>query len=165
MPIMSSHPSITESQRFAHRLRLIMRAAGHPLSPTLVANEFNLRYWGEGITVHAARNWLNGISLPKSDKLRVLALWLQVKPQDLLFGTESKPAAMGVEEPTEHDASTLADDYMLEKYLALPHDYQRMVREIVAALHLMMQQDKLTAQTYTSPDAGHAANTPGHASG
>jgi hypothetical protein len=146
-----SHRSPSESQRFAHRLRLILRAAGYPLSPTLVANEFNLRYWGEGITVHAARNWLNGISLPKSDKLRVLAFWLQVKPQDLLFGSEARPVVMGVEEQLEHDASSLADDYMLEKYRVLPHDYQRMVREIVAALHVMMVQDKLVAQAYTTP--------------
>ncbi len=156
---MSQHFS-TESQRFAHRLRLIMRAAGHPLSPTLVANEFNLRYWGDGITVHAARNWLNGISLPKSDKLRVLAMWLQVKPQDLLFGLDAKPAMMGVEERPEHTALTLADEYMLEKYRALSHDYQRMVKELVAALHLLMQQDKLAGQPIGTHEAGTSAGTP-----
>jgi hypothetical protein len=156
---MSQHFS-TESQRFAHRLRLIMRAAGHPLSPTLVANEFNLRYWGEGITVHAARNWLNGISLPKSDKLRVLAMWLQVKPQDLLFGLDAKPAMMGVEERAEHSALTLADEYMLEKYRSLSHDYQRMVKELVSALHLLMQHDKLAGQPNVAPESGTTPTSP-----
>ena len=156
---MSQHFS-TESQRFAHRLRLIMRAAGHPLSPTLVANEFNLRYWGDGITVHAARNWLNGISLPKSDKLRVLAMWLQVKPQDLLFGLDAKPAMMGVEERPEHNALTLADEYMLEKYHALSHDYQRMVKEMVAALYVLMQQDSQAAQSQGTHEVGTTPMTP-----
>jgi hypothetical protein len=150
----------SESQLFAHRLRLIMRAAGYPLSPTLVANEFNLRYWGDGITVHAARNWLNGISLPKSDKLRVLAFWLQVKPQDLLFGVDATPVAMGVEERIEHDASTLADDNMLEKYQALTHDHQRMVRELVAALHLSMRHDHYAAQTYGASNVESPPGTP-----
>lgn len=150
----------SESQRFAHRLRLIMRAAGYPLSPTLIANEFNLRYWGEGITVHAARNWLNGISLPKSDKLRVLAFWLQVKPQDLLFGSDVTPQAMTVEEHVQQDSASLADDYMLEKFRDLPHDYQRMVREIVAALHILMQQEKLTAKTLTAPEGDLPPNLP-----
>jgi hypothetical protein len=122
-------------------LRLIMREAGFPLSPTLLANEFNLRYWGDGITAHAARNWLNGVSLPKSDKLRVLALWLQVKPQDLLFGTDTHPLPMGVHESTGSGALSLADDAMLEKYHTLPHDHRRMVREIVAALHILGQRD------------------------
>ena len=137
-----------------------MRAAGHPLSPTLVANEFNLRYWGDGITVHAARNWLNGISLPKADKLRVLAFWLQVKPQDLLFGVDATPVAMGVEERIEQDASTLADDYMLEKYQALTHDHQRMVRELVAALHLMMLHDNDTGQAYGAPTVERPPGAP-----
>ena len=136
-----THPFETESQLFSSRLRSIMRDAGHPLSPTLVANEFNLRYWGEGITVHAARNWLNGVSLPKSDKLRVLALWLQVKPQDLLFGPDPKPVPFGVEENVDHEALSLADDNMLSKFRSLPYPYQRMVREIVAALHITTLQD------------------------
>ena len=138
---MSQHLS-TESQQFAQRLRTAMQAAGLPLSPTLVAHQFNLLYWGEGVTVHAARNWLNGTSLPKPDKLRVLAHWLQVKPQDLLFGLDPKPAILGVEEPSVHEVLSLADEFMLERYRELSYEYQRMVKELVAALHLMMLQDK-----------------------
>ena len=137
----------TESQLFSHRLRTIMREAGHPLSPTLVANEFNLRYWGEGITVHAARNWLNGVSLPKADKLRVLAVWLQVKPQDLLFGPDPKPIPMGVQENVDSEILTMADGNMLGKYRSLPYQYQRMVREIVAALHVTALQDNVAPAT------------------
>lgn len=146
-----THRLLTESQRFAQRLRLIMREAGLPLSPTLLANEFNLRYWGDGITAHAARNWLNGVSLPKSDKLRVLALWLQVRPQDLLFGMEATPTPMGVHEPPGLEMLSLADDAMLEKYHALPQDSRRMVREIVAALHVHRQHKHLVPAESASP--------------
>jgi hypothetical protein len=146
----------TESQLFSDRLRSIMREAGHPLSPTLVANEFNLRYWGEGITVHAARNWLNGVSLPKADKLRVLALWLQVKPQDLLFGPDPKPTPMGVEENVDQEGMSLADDNMLDKFRSLPYPYQRMVREIVAALYITALQDS----TMTVPPSAPSQDSP-----
>jgi transcriptional regulator with XRE-family HTH domain len=156
---MSQHLS-TESQQFAHRLRTVMQAAGLPLSPTLVAHQFNLLYWGEGVTVHAARNWLNGISLPKPDKLRVLAHWLQVKPQDLMFGLDPKPAIMGVEEPSVHEALSLADEFMLERYRELSYEYQRMVKELVAALHLMTLQDKSVVRS----NVPYASGTP-HATG
>lgn len=131
----------SESQRFALRLRSILREAGLPQSPTFLANEFNLCYWGNGITAHAARNWLNGISLPKADKLRALAMMLQVKPQDLLFGPGHAPMSMGIQESAGGGVLTLADATMLERYHALPHDHRRMVREIVAALHILRQQD------------------------
>jgi hypothetical protein len=138
---MTDRPS-SEAQRFALRLHSILREAGLPLSPTFLANAFNLCYWGDGITAHAARNWLNGISLPKADKLRALALMLQVNPQDLLFGPSHPPMAMGVEEHTGASILTLADATMLERYHALPHDHRRIVREIVAALHVLRQQDR-----------------------
>ncbi len=49
---------------------------------------------------------------------------------------------MGVEESAGYEELSLADEYMLERYRELTHDYQRMVRELVAALHLMVLHDK-----------------------
>ena len=65
---------IAESQAFSERLRKALEAAGVRPSPTLVANEFNLRHWGRSITPHTARNWLLGQALPTQDKLVVLGL-------------------------------------------------------------------------------------------
>ena len=150
----------SEATYFAHRLVRIMRDSGYRVSPSVLAHEFNLRHMGEGITVSAASNWLNGISLPKSDKLRVLAHWLQVKPQDLMFGLDPKPAIMGVEEPSVHEALSLAEEFMLERYRELSYEYQRMVKELVAALHLMTLQDKSVVRS----NVPYASGTP-HATG
>ena len=77
---------VSESQQFADRLRSALESAGVRASPTLVANAFNLRYHGRSITPHTARNWLLGKVMPTQDKLRVLAEWLQVSPDELRFG-------------------------------------------------------------------------------
>ena len=71
-----TQPYPKEPNKFADRLRAALTDAGIRVSATVVANEFNLRYWGEGISSHAARNWLMGVSVPKQDKLMVLSKWL-----------------------------------------------------------------------------------------
>ncbi|MBU3652943.1 MAG: hypothetical protein FGM44_07640 [Limnohabitans sp.] len=140
----------SDSEEFGHRLRLLMREAGFKASPTVLANEFNLLYWGEGITSHAARNWLNGVSLPKPDKLRVLADWLQVRPQYLMFGEEHVGHESRVSEDTPKDPSSVADDTMIHKYQALAHDHRRMVREVVAGLYLLRVQQREFIATETA---------------
>jgi hypothetical protein len=72
---------------------------------------FNLRYWGRSISIHAARNWLLGVSLPRQDKLRVLADWLRVSPEALLLGAApiTRAAATGAPAPG------LADQRMILK--------------------------------------------------
>ena len=76
----------TETEAFAQRLRRALEVCAVRVSPTVVANEFNFRYWGRSITPHTARNWLLGKSIPTQDKLRVLSDWLQVSPDELRFG-------------------------------------------------------------------------------
>ncbi len=127
-----------ESQAFSERLREALGALGVRASPTVVANEFNLRYWGRSVTAHTARNWLLGVSIPTQDKLRVLADWLQVNPEELRFGPLG--AAGRVAEPSgllkELD---MADREMLQRYLALPTAERKLVRDVVAAVHLAAQ--------------------------
>ena len=84
---MSKASQLIETSAFSERLRLALQGVGVRPSPTLVANEFNLRYWGKSITSHTARNWLLGKSIPTQDKLRVLADWLHVSPDELRYGT------------------------------------------------------------------------------
>ncbi len=137
---MIRRPKDTEAQQFSRRLRQAMKDAGYKLSPTVLANEFNLRYWGEGITAHAARNWLNGTSLPKPDKLRILADWLRVSPQELLFGPSLESSVYASRESSPGYTVSLADDSMLRKYRSLTQDHRRMIREIVAGLFCLDQQ-------------------------
>ena len=131
----------TETQAFAIRLRQALESCGVRLSPTVVANEFNLRYWGRSITPHTARNWLLGKAIPTQDKLRVLADWLQVGPDELRFGQAGLTPKVG--EGVDADgALSMVDREMLSRYLSLPLHYRKTVRDVVTALVLASQAQK-----------------------
>jgi transcriptional regulator with XRE-family HTH domain len=124
-----------ESEAFAERLRRALDGCGVRQSPTLVANEFNLRYWGRSITPHTARNWLLGKSIPTQDKLRVLADWLQVSPDELRFGRLG--GSVKTSAATADQASlSMADREMVSRYLGLDVNDRKTVREVVTALSL-----------------------------
>lgn len=82
MPKISS-----EREGFSSRLRQALKNAHHsPDSPTELARDFNVRFPGRPITVHAARKWLVGEAIPTQDKMRTLAEWLLVPVDWLRFG-------------------------------------------------------------------------------
>lgn len=124
---------VPESQAFSERLRKALEAMGVRPSPTVVANEFNLRYWGRSITPHTARNWLLGQALPTQDKLVVLAEWLQVSPDELRFGKTSSALRLADADP-EFEQLDMADREMIKRYLSLPKAERKTVREVVAAM-------------------------------
>ena len=128
-------PKASEPQQFADRLRGALESAGVRASPTLVANAFNLLYHGRGITPHTARNWLLGKVMPTQDKLRELAEWLQVSPDELRFGRA--PGKTYVFElnagPVE---MALADREMVDRYLSLPQTERKTIRDVVSAFIL-----------------------------
>lgn len=124
---------VPESQAFSERLRKALEAMGVRPSPTVVANEFNLRYWGRSITAHTARNWLLGQALPTQDKLVVLADWLQVSPDELRFGQQNAVLRLS-ESDTEFEQLDMADREMLKRYLTLSRGDRKTVREVVAAM-------------------------------
>ena len=47
------------------------------------------------MTVHAARKWLQGESIPTQEKLRALASWLDVPAEWLRFGNAAEQRAKG----------------------------------------------------------------------
>ena len=73
-------------KRFSQRLRGAMQKAGMGRSPTKLAHHFNLRYWGQSITVTAANNWIWGVSFPQWDKMIVLSEVVGVSLDTLLGG-------------------------------------------------------------------------------
>jgi hypothetical protein len=121
----------SETEAFAKRLRQALDSSGVRASPTVVANEFNLRYWGRSITSHTARNWLLGKAFPTQDKLRVLADWLQVSPEELRFGRVGTTAKSSVEST---DPANMADREMVNRYQSLDVHDRKTVREVVIAL-------------------------------
>jgi transcriptional regulator with XRE-family HTH domain len=122
---------VSESQQFADRLRSALESAGVRASPTLVANAFNLRYHGRSITPHTARNWLLGKVMPTQDKLRVLAEWLQVSPDELRFGRA--PGKTYVYEMNDGPIEmALADREMIDRYLSLSQAERKTIRDVVS---------------------------------
>ncbi len=120
-----------ETIKFADRFRVALKDAGVRASATVVANEFNLRYWGEGISSHAARNWLMGVSIPKQDKLMVLSKWLKISPEGLLFGT---PPPRPADEVLNDDRINLVDQQLISRYFDLLPEHRRVIREVVDGL-------------------------------
>lgn len=130
-----------ETDKFADRLRAALKDAGVRVSATVVANEFNMRYWGEGISSHAARNWLMGVSIPKQDKLIVLSKWLKVSPEGLLFGTP--PARSADENSCSDETVNLVDQQLISRYFSLSAEHRRVVREVVEGLAVLGMQSPL----------------------
>ncbi len=128
----------TETQLFAARLRQSLEDSGVRTSPTVVANEFNLRYWGRSITPHTARNWLLGKAIPTQDKLRVLAEWLQVSPDELRFGPNTSTHEVS-ERSVSDNTLNMVDKELLARYMALPMADKKTVRDVVTALTLARQ--------------------------
>jgi transcriptional regulator with XRE-family HTH domain len=124
-----------EAKKFAQCLRRIMRDSGYRVSPTILAHAFNLRYKGEGITVSAASNWLNGISIPKMDKLMTLANLFQVQIQDLLFDKfpvqNISFASLNSNDVMHFDNVSPTELKALHIYRQLPKEHRKMVREVV----------------------------------
>jgi transcriptional regulator with XRE-family HTH domain len=80
---------------------------------TKLAEQFNLRYRGEReVTPQTAHKWLSGTTIPKPDKLRTLAEWLNVKEHWLHYGpspgVNARPLARGEKYPPSAETIELA---------------------------------------------------------
>lgn len=119
-----------ERERFSARLQQTLLNARHsPDSPTELARDFNVRYPGRAITVHAARKWLVGEAIPTQDKMRVLADWLGVPIEWLRFGGNDdengrNPAARA----NVVDPSLIADLQLLDE------QHREIAREVIRIL-------------------------------
>src|SRR5450830_1937683 len=130
---MSKASKVIENEQFADRLRLALKGIGVRPSPTLLVNEFNLRYWGKSITITTARNWLLGKSIPMQDKLRVLAEWLHVSADELRYGTLA-PTFKSQNTGTDMSQLTMQDRDMLARYMTLSLQDRKTVCDVVVAL-------------------------------
>lgn len=121
----------SEREQFSLRLQQLLRDAHHsPDSPTELAREFNIRYPGTPITVHAARKWLIGEAIPTQDKMRTLADWLMVPIDWLRFGTDA--ARKEVPNPAANASSV--DLKMIADMQLLDEPHRQIVREVVRIL-------------------------------
>jgi len=126
--------TFVEQESFSQRLQQALQNAKYSTSsPTQLAREFNARYLGRPITVHAARKWLVGEAIPTQEKLRTLANWLGVPAEWLRFGDDvaqdGQPDA-AARFDSEH-ARMIADlERLDEHYRNLAHEILRMLVRI-----------------------------------
>lgn len=122
-----------EKQSFSMRLAdSLKRARVEIPGAAAIAREFNLRYDGTPVSVQAVRKWVNGKSLPSQDKIRALALWLEVSPQWLRFGEGESGAARTLRQ--EAAVYRVEPAWLARKYEALNDSHKRMIVELVIAL-------------------------------
>lgn len=123
----------TSSERgeFSLRLQTMLRQTHHsPDSPTELAREFNIRFAGSPITVHAARKWLVGEAIPTQDKMRVLADWLVVPVEWLRFGDDAaRPAA-----PDLAGGASALDLKLMADLTLLDEPHRQIGRELIRLL-------------------------------
>jgi hypothetical protein len=118
---------------FALRLRAALERMGVPPRPAVVEREFNQRYWGKPITLHAARLWLRGETLPAHDKLLCLAQWLGVEPQVLRYGDEI-PKVVREQRKRWDEGVGYQEREIFELFLKLPVPQRKVAREVIIAL-------------------------------
>jgi transcriptional regulator with XRE-family HTH domain len=120
-----------EHERFSERLQQTLRNNHHsPDSPTELAREFNIRFQGRPITVHAARKWLVGEAIPTQDKMRTLADWLMVPIDWLRFGADKS----GIEAPNPAANASSEDLKLIADMRLLDEHHRQLVREFVRIL-------------------------------
>ena len=96
-----NHPAELERAQFAERLAVALAARGMPVNATALQRAFNAQNPVLAISVHAARKWLMGESIPTQARLRVVAEVLGVSATWLRFGEEmpvSKNKSLSVQE-------------------------------------------------------------------
>jgi transcriptional regulator with XRE-family HTH domain len=118
---------------FSQRLLAALERAGVPAKPTVIEREFNQRYWGKPITLHAARLWLRGETMPTHDRLLCLAEWLGVEPAVLRYGDEV-PKAVRARRKTWDEGIGYQEKEIFELFLKLPVPQRKVAREVIVAL-------------------------------
>ena len=137
--------SSNERESFSQRLQQALKNAHYsPDSPTRLAREFNIRFEGRPITVHAARKWLVGEAIPTQEKLRMIAQWLGVPADWLRFGgAEGEPAANGNGEAHNGQARfDSADVKLVADLQRLDEHHRQIAREFIRMLVRVNHQQK-----------------------
>jgi hypothetical protein len=117
------------AKAFAVRLKQAMERAGYEARPSVLEREFNTRYWGKPMTLHGVRRWLLGETMPRNDKILVLAEWLGETPQNLGFGIEGESSGASVRRGPRSGA--YRDEELMNALMSLPVTQRRIVREVI----------------------------------
>ncbi len=126
--------SSNERENFSERLQHALKNAHYsPDSPTRLAREFNIRFDGRPITVHAARKWLVGEAIPTQEKLRMIAQWLGVAADWLRFG-DSHSQAQQSDALNTMPRFESADVKLIADLQRLDEHHRQLAREFIRLL-------------------------------
>ena len=118
-------------EEFSARLRVAMTAAGLEISGTELERAFNRKWNQTPISVQAAWNWINGKTVPRNDKLQVLAKLLKADPNSLLYGAR-EPLSAAERRREWEEKVTYAERESIEAFLRLPTHQRLLVRDVIA---------------------------------
>lgn len=122
----------SEKLLFAQRLIAAMQAQGYQPKPAILEREFNLRHFGEPVTLQGVRKWLIGTSIPSADKLLTLAKWLDVPPEELAFNKDMQKA-LEQRETNWQEEIGYKDKEIFDAFVQLPAPQKKVVREVIVA--------------------------------
>ncbi len=123
-----------EKAQFAERLVSAMVTKNIRLSPTNLQKLFNQRYEGHPVTVHSARNWLLGISIPTQDKLVCLANLLSTSAEYLRFGQHIEKTFVILQADGSEIELTNLQQRFVRKYIFLTPAKQIVLHSLVDEL-------------------------------
>lgn len=126
--------AVIEKTAFSRRLKAALARLDPPgrTGVAWLAREFNQRYDGRPISIHAARKWMMGESIPAHDKVLTLAGWLRVSSEWLLYGEGEMQAVSAVQQNPARYA--VVDMELVREISALNQEHRRIVREMVTVL-------------------------------
>jgi transcriptional regulator with XRE-family HTH domain len=122
-----------EKAEFSARLRAALKEARIDASPAVLEKRFNSRYEGAPVTSQAISGWLNGKSIPRQDKLRVLAALVGVDAHVLQYGGGGARSRVG-EVAQAWEGLSPAERAMVDAYVTLAPPQRKLVRDLVNAL-------------------------------
>ncbi|VGM94676.1 Helix-turn-helix [uncultured Avibacterium sp.] len=119
-----------------------MTRKGYQPKPSVLETIFNLKYDGQAITPQAASQWLNGKMIPRLEKLKTLAIVLNidlselVPPNKLQKLQAAELRRIGTpEELRWENIATQQDKALFSHFLDLPEPQRNVVREVIMALY------------------------------
>lgn len=122
----------TQKLLFSEKLKTAMKTKGYDPKAAVLEREFNLRYYGKAITLHAAAKWLRGEAVPRHDKILTLAKWLEIKPDELVYGIEIKEE-IEAKKAKWQESIGYQERELFEIFLNLPAPQRKIVREVILA--------------------------------
>jgi len=120
-------PAELERTQFAERVAAALVARGMLASATVLQRAFNAQNPKLAVSVHAARKWLMGESIPTQARLRELAAVLGVSATWLRFGEDE--AAVSKNKPL-----STQEHMLIQHFRALPAAQQTHVLALVQSM-------------------------------